>query len=495
MKILKYNKSFQNKLDINIKHYAFYSGRYIIYDSKGKGKEYNGYTDDLINEGEYINGERNGQGKEYDELSNLIYEGEFKNGKRNGQGKCYFGNKLTYEGEFKEGKRNGKGRSFIGDKLAFEGEFIDEEPTYGKYYDKEGNIKEAENGNGIRRMVDHLGNLIFIGEYSNYKRNGKGKEYFSGTNLLLYEGEYLDGKKNGKGKEYIYFGGLSLRFEGEFLNGKRNGKGKVYFNNTSVLYIEGEYLNGAFRNAKFYAGDNILCEIKNGKGKMRNIDLNEKNELIFMEIEYLNGELNGKGKVYNIYGLLIFEGEYLNNKRNGKGKEYNEVGELLFEGEYLEGHRLNGKEYREGKLEFEGEYLFDKKFNGKGFDENGNKKYELINGNGTALIYYYDSSRYEGEIKNGNINGKGKAFNKNGELVYDGDYLNGKFNGQGKIYINNKLFYEGKLLNGKANGQGKLYSKGNLVFEGEFINGKPWNGEGKKMEWKRKRIFCWFFNL
>ena len=40
------------------------------------------------------------------------------------------------------------------------------------------------------------------------------------------------------------------------------------------------------------------------------------------EGEYLNGERNGKGKEYNIFGKLEFEGEYLNGERNGKGKEY-----------------------------------------------------------------------------------------------------------------------------------------------------------------------------
>ena len=70
------------------------------------------------------------------------------------------------------------------------------------------------------------------------------------------------------------------------------------------------------------------------------------------------GERNGKGKEYNIYGKLIFKGEYLNGRRNGKGKEYNYDGELEFEGEYLNGKRNGkGKEYDDylnddGKLEY-----------------------------------------------------------------------------------------------------------------------------------------------
>ena len=56
----------------------------IIYELKnGKGyiKEYNLYND-LIFEGEYLNGKRNGKGKEFDLDWNLIYEGEFFYGKK-----------------------------------------------------------------------------------------------------------------------------------------------------------------------------------------------------------------------------------------------------------------------------------------------------------------------------------------------------------------------------------------------------------------------------
>ena len=76
LKLMKYNKCLQNKININLINYKILSGRYIIYESNGTGKEYNGYDDDLIFEGEYKNGERNGKGKEYDCFDNLIYEGE-----------------------------------------------------------------------------------------------------------------------------------------------------------------------------------------------------------------------------------------------------------------------------------------------------------------------------------------------------------------------------------------------------------------------------------
>ena len=54
LKAIKYNKYLQKKTDVNLIHYKFLSGKYLIYEEKGKGKEYNGYNNDLIFEGDYL---------------------------------------------------------------------------------------------------------------------------------------------------------------------------------------------------------------------------------------------------------------------------------------------------------------------------------------------------------------------------------------------------------------------------------------------------------
>ena len=71
------------------------------------GKEYNGYNDKLLFEGEYYNGERNGIWKEYKYYNDrLIYEGEYYNGERNGYGKEYdYDGRILFEGEYLNGKR------------------------------------------------------------------------------------------------------------------------------------------------------------------------------------------------------------------------------------------------------------------------------------------------------------------------------------------------------------------------------------------------------
>ena len=40
LKSVKRNKNFQKKIDISIINYIHFKGRYIIYESNGKGKEY-----------------------------------------------------------------------------------------------------------------------------------------------------------------------------------------------------------------------------------------------------------------------------------------------------------------------------------------------------------------------------------------------------------------------------------------------------------------------
>ena len=152
---------------------------------------------------------------------------------------------------------------------------------------------------------------------------------------------------------------------------------------------------------------NLLYNLENGKGKVRVIAKKYDNELIFCDVEMLNGVAHGKRNEYNIYGQVESEKEYLygklcgkilyyennkliqitdiksmiDNKVNGYAKRFDENGNLKYEGEIFNNFRIKGRQYFKGKLEYEGEYSFGKKQNGKGYNENGNIIYELKNGN------------------------------------------------------------------------------------------------------------------
>jgi len=142
-------------------------------------------------------------------------------------------------------------------------------------------------------------------------------------------------------------------------------KSKINYRNIRCLYI----LKRIF---SFLNGKQILNIMKYSK-ELQNkfqIDIEDYRK---KSGKYRIGGKNGKGKEYLIgTNSLVFEGEYLNGKRSGKGKEYYENGKLLFEGEYLNG----------------------KKWNGNGYNINGNKEFEIKNGNGN--IKEYDI--YDGKI-------------------------------------------------------------------------------------------------
>ena len=286
LKLIKYNKYLQNLTGIHFSNYKYFSGKYIIYESNGIGKEYYGYNDSLKFEGEYLKGKRNGNGKEYDSYGKLKFEGEYLNGKRNGNGKEYDNNgKLLFEGEYLDGNRKGSkydnGISIIDDIYKIKHEI------------ENNNIKDK---------------LAFKGEYLNGKRHGKGKEYDYEGNLI-FKGEYLNDKRNGKGKEYNYNG--KLQYYGEYLNGEKTGNGKEYDNEEELIF-EGQYLYGRKIEGKSYI-----------------------NGYLEFEGEYDSNKIwNGNG--YDKYGNII----YKLNKGKGKVKEYDDYfKKLKFEGECLYGQK------------------------------------------------------------------------------------------------------------------------------------------------------------
>jgi hypothetical protein len=87
---------------------------------------------------------------------------------------------------------------------------------------------------------------------------------------------------------------------------------------------------------------------------------------------------------------------------------------------------------------------------------------------------------FEGELKNGNLNGNGKSVYSSGD-IYKGEFKDGCPNGKGKIFCCNGNTYEGEFKDGSPNGKGKLIKQNGDSFDGEFKNGLP-NGKGKLIE-------------
>lgn len=191
-----------------------------------------------------------------------------------------------------------------------------------------------------------------------------------------------------------------------------------------------------------------------------NVGENEKrfreDGTLWMEGVFVNGELNGLGRVYDRKGKIFEEGSFKDGMLNGIGKMFLD-GIILKEGEFLEG-QLNGlgKQYLHGNLIYEGEFMFGEYSYGKEYWPNGSLKYD-------------EGSFFEGEYF-----GYGKEFREDGTLCNEGFFDDGELNGEGKKYHKNgKLWKEGEFLNGKLNGIGSVYrDDGTLRYEGEFIDGE-----------------------
>lgn len=113
------------------------------------------------------------------------------------------------------------------------------------------------------------------------------------------------------------------------------------------------------------------------------------------------------------------------------------------------------------------------------------KKRLIISTTPNTLVYfdhvkYPNGEWYQGHLKGGKREGKGKYFNKNGSIRYEGDFCQDMREGNGKCFDNNGVLrYEGQMKSNYGEGNGKLYSCDALIiFEGNFKKGKM-EGFGK----------------
>ena len=84
LKLVKYNKNLQNKIEISLYNFKIFTGKKILYENNIYGKEYD-RDGELLYEGEFLNGQRHGKGIEYNFHGETIFEGYYSKGKRNGK--------------------------------------------------------------------------------------------------------------------------------------------------------------------------------------------------------------------------------------------------------------------------------------------------------------------------------------------------------------------------------------------------------------------------
>ena len=123
------------------------------------------------------------------------YEGSCNSNGPSGKGIYYYSNGAKkYEGDIINGKFYGYGTYYY------------EQPNENGYYIKyEGyweNSKRQSSLANNKHNIDYVNNVIvFIGEYNDDKRNGKGTEY-NENGKIVYKGSFKDNCWNGFGISY-----------------------------------------------------------------------------------------------------------------------------------------------------------------------------------------------------------------------------------------------------------------------------------------------------
>lgn len=205
----------------------------------------------------------------------------------------------------------------------------------------------------------------------------------------------------------------------------------------------------------------------------------ESCQLFFKGFHSATG-LIGRGQILTSDHHILREGMFANNLLNGPGSEYfpyeatcNEfsLAGLPIPTEpivHLEGNFVDGELEGEGKeYGIDGNVIYFGSFH-KGLYEGEGVLYDNVN-----------ETMLQGIFKNGHLNGSGKRLTFFEQLIEEGEYGNDVLNGKGIIYYaNGQMEYEGEFKEGERYGYGQVFDdQGRLAYQGEWMYGM-WKGEG-----------------
>ncbi len=408
-------------------------------------------------------------------------EGTLKNGKPEGYWKNYYNNGIL--------KIEGNRRNFLLD-------------STWKFYDEKGRIMQLINykenkKNGLKQSFDSLGNILMDENYLMDYKQGNVKFYYP-NNRIKEIIPYKDGLEDGMAYQFDSDSTITgiTQYQGGFVKYKekinfkddknrKQGLWKTFFNNTLIVKTECRYLddnmNGYFK--EFDIKGNILKLEKYINGKK--IEDNKAPELIKPELV----------KLYHSTGKIKYEGAYLNGVQEGLHKSYNTFGIPDSAKVYKDGYLI-----AEGKLDSSGlqegvwtEYYLTGEIQGKGKYTNGKRieQWEFLYPNGKIE----QKGKYS---KIGLPTGKWLWYHENGKILIDENYKGGKREGQFTEYdTDSKIITQGEYLDGlkegkwiyqindyREEGNYKLdnrdsvwihffVEKNQIRYKGNFIDGEP----------------------
>ena len=111
--------------------------------------------------------------------------------------------------------------------------------------------------------------------------------------------------------------------------------------------------------------------------------------------------------------------------------------------------------------------------------------------NEICQIIFADGTKYEGEIHQNKITGKGKYTFPSGS-TYEGTLLNGLRHGTGKFVSPEGITYEGEWKNGLKDGKG-IMKRDTMTYDGEWKDGRI-NGKGE-ITWANGNLYKGHFKF
>lgn len=428
---------------------------------------YNAQRNRII-EGDLVNGNEEGTWKYYYENGALEYEIPYEKGKKEGVMTYYFRNgKKKYQQMYEDGQLQGFYKSyFTNGNTECEGYYCDDERcgTWTYYY-VNGKLNTREfyrNGVITGKDYDYATNGTMLG-YANYElgylenyylTDSLGNVYHKtglkfGTGIyqlktpegmVYHNGRYKAGKRDSL--QTYYYGPGKVQSTEWFNMGKEYGVYKYYFDNGKVQQT-GISTNGEQDSTWNYfneKGERTKTVVfKDGRYHGKYVSYYSATGKPEVECEYVNGNLNGRYKVYSYEGILIFDGLYEEGVLKSYtylGKDGKPVPEITLKGETgdivtyfpngnialkyrLENGWLQGaylENYENGKPQLEAFYRDN--------DNEGSYKLYYPNGNLRKVSNYYADE----------LDGVQTEYHENGKISRETTYVLGSRTGVCKTY-------------------------------------------------------------
>lgn len=203
---------------------------------------------------------------------------------------------------------------------------------------------------------------------ANGKRHGIWKKYFDDTTVLRYEGEFVHGKEIGLFKFYKNINKKAVLTATKQFNESDNlAEVKFYTSKGKVISegkMNGKTYVGTWKYYQKKSNDLLILEHFDDLGKLTEERfVYYENGQVAEKQNYKEGKLNGVSVWYSEKNVVLKEFIYVNGELHGISKYYNPKGELLVEGYYKRGKKDGiWKYYEDGKITNEKDFTYKPKY-------------------------------------------------------------------------------------------------------------------------------------